>query len=62
LHLPDIDPYSLTVKVDAFNPTEVTRDSLQGFVEGEGVVSIEPEHFTKKTGPGSRRQNQAVTP
>jgi hypothetical protein len=46
---------TLTVKVDAFNPTEVTRDSLQGFVEGEGVVSIEPEHFTKKTGAGTSR-------
>ncbi len=46
---------NFTVKVDAFNPTEVTRDSLQGFVEGEGVVSIEPEHFTKKTDAGANR-------
>jgi hypothetical protein len=46
---------NLTVKVDAFNPTEVMRDSPQGFVEGEGVVSIEPEHFTKKTGAGASR-------
>ena len=36
------------VKINAFNPAGVTRDSLHGFVEGEGFVSIEPEHFTKK--------------
>jgi hypothetical protein len=40
------------VKVNAFNPSEPTRDSLQGFVEGEGFVSIEPEHFTKKIDSG----------
>jgi hypothetical protein len=40
---------SVTVKVEAFNPTEVTRDSLRGFVEGGGVVSIEPEHYSRKT-------------
>ena len=45
----------VTVKVAAFNPTEVTRDSLQGFVEGDGVVSIEPEHYTRKTDAGANR-------
>ena len=43
------------VKINAFNPTGVTRDSLHGFVEGEGFVSIEPEHFTKKTDAGDNR-------
>ncbi len=43
------------VKVDAFNPAEVTRASLQGFAEGQGVVSIEPEHFTKKNDAGVNR-------
>ena len=43
------------VNVNAFNPTEVTRDSLQGFVEGEGFVSIEPENFTKNTDAGQNR-------
>jgi hypothetical protein len=43
------------VKVSAFNPVEVTRDSLQGFVEGEGVVSIEPEHFTRAIDAGTSR-------
>src|SRR5262249_49028665 len=46
---------SVTVKVDAFNPTEVTRANLKGFVEGEGVVSIEPEHYTKKVDSGGNK-------
>ncbi len=45
----------LIVKINAFNPAGVTRDSLHGFVEGEGFVSIEPEHFTKKTDAGQNR-------
>ena len=43
------------VKVNAFNPAEVTRDSLQGFVEGDSFVSIEAEHYTKKTDTGANR-------
>jgi hypothetical protein len=43
----------MTVKVEAFNPTGVTRSSLQGFVEGEGFVSIEAEHYSKKTDAGA---------
>ena len=46
---------SVTVNVNAFNPTEVTRDTLKGFVEGEGMVSIEPEHYTRKTDAGANR-------
>jgi hypothetical protein len=45
----------VTVGVDAFNPTEVTRDSLRGFVEGDGVVSIEAEHYAEKTDVGASR-------
>jgi hypothetical protein len=45
----------VTVIVHAFNPTEVTRDSLQGFIEGDGYVSIEPEHYTKETDAGKNR-------
>jgi hypothetical protein len=41
---------SFVVRVDVFNPTEVTRDTVRGFVESEGVVSIEPEHFTRASG------------
>jgi hypothetical protein len=43
------------IKVDAFHPAEITRDSVQGFVEGEGFVSIEAEHYTKKIDTDSRR-------
>ncbi len=38
----------VVVRVDAFNPAGPTRETAKGFVEGEGFVSIEPEHFTKK--------------
>ena len=43
---------SVTVKVEAFNPAEVTRDNLNGFVEGQGVISIEAEHYTKNVPAG----------
>ena len=45
----------VTVAVDAFNPAEPTRASLQGFVEGDGCVSMEAEHFTRKTNAGANR-------
>ena len=45
----------VTVNVNAFNPVEVTRHSLQGFVEGDGYVSIEPEHYSKETDAGENR-------
>ena len=46
---------NMTVKVSAFNPSEPQRDSLEGFVEGDGCVSIEAEHFTKKSDAGANR-------
>ncbi|MFO1486840.1 MAG: glycosyl hydrolase 115 family protein [Verrucomicrobiota bacterium] len=36
------------VMVEAFNPAAPTRESLDGFVEKDGVVAIEAEHFTSK--------------
>ena len=33
----------------------MSRESLKGFVEGEGYVSIEAEHYSKKTDVDSRR-------
>jgi hypothetical protein len=45
----------VTVKVTAFNPSEPARDSLQGFVEGEGCVSMEAEHFTRNADAGANR-------
>ena len=38
---------SVAVKVAAFNPPSLTRASLDGFVEAEGYVSIEAEHYSK---------------
>ncbi len=46
---------SVSVRVDSFNPAQVTPDSLDGFVEGEGYVSIEAEHFTKNIPAGLAR-------
>jgi hypothetical protein len=46
---------TVSVKVEACNPPEITRDSLQGFVEGEGCVSMEAEHFTRNLDAGANR-------
>ncbi len=45
----------IVVGVKTFNPVEITRDSLDGFVEGNGVVSMEAEHFTRKVDAGTNR-------
>jgi len=45
----------VSVKVNAFNPAEPARDTVRGFVEGEGVVSIEPEHYSAKLDAGENR-------
>lgn len=46
---------NFAVKVSESNPPEPTKESLQGFVEADGYVSMEAEHFTKKTDVGSNR-------
>ena len=43
----------VTVKVTSFRPREVTRDTLHGFVEADGYVSMEAAHYTKKTDAGA---------
>jgi hypothetical protein len=45
---------TISVPVESFNPPEATRGTLHGFVETEGVVSMEPEHFTMQTTAGER--------
>ena len=48
-------PRPLNVKLEALNPVEPTRDSLHGFVETGGCVSIESVHYTNKADtPGAR--------
>jgi hypothetical protein len=46
---------NVTVKLTAFNPAEPTRNSLQGFVEGDGCVSVEAEHYTAANKFGANR-------
>jgi hypothetical protein len=43
------------VKINAFNPVEINPETLKGFVEGEGYVSIEAEHFSGKTDFGASK-------
>ena len=38
----------VVVGFTVFNPAEPARATLHGFVEGDGYVSIEAEHFTRK--------------
>jgi Gylcosyl hydrolase family 115 C-terminal domain len=42
------DGQTANVPIALFNPQQPTRSSLHGFVEGDGDVSIEAEHYTKK--------------
>jgi hypothetical protein len=44
----------VTVKVEAFNPGEPGSEFHRGFVEGEGVVSMEAEHFIANEAAGDR--------
>jgi hypothetical protein len=43
------------VRVESFNPAEVSRETLDGFVEGEGYVAIEAEHYTRNVPAGPVR-------
>ncbi len=45
----------VTVLINTFNPVEITSETLEGFIEGEGFVSIEAEHYTKLTDSGTNR-------
>lgn len=38
----------VTVSLSLFNPAELDRESLEGFIETDGYVSIEAEHYTIK--------------
>jgi hypothetical protein len=46
---------SATVRVTVFNPSDPSRESLNGFVESDGCVSIEAAHFTEKTDTAAAR-------
>jgi hypothetical protein len=46
---------SVPVKVPISNPATPRPDELQGFVETDGCVSIEAEHFTRAMAPPGRQ-------
>ncbi len=45
----------VTVGVSVFNPAAPTRETVRGFVESEGVISIEAEHFARNQPAGENR-------
>jgi hypothetical protein len=45
----------IDVRVDIFNPQTPARGSLDGFVEADGYVSIEAEHYTRKVDSSAAR-------
>jgi hypothetical protein len=49
------DAKEVNIKISSFNPSEPGRDSLNGFVEADGYVSMEAEHYTKKIDAGEVR-------
>ena len=46
---------AVQVKVAARNPREVTPATLRGFVEADGYVSIEAEHYSKRNDAAAAR-------
>ena len=45
----------VVVNAAEFKPSQPTRESLQGFAEGDGYVSMEAAHYTQNMGAGSNR-------
>ncbi|HEY6338667.1 MAG TPA: glycosyl hydrolase 115 family protein, partial [Candidatus Sulfotelmatobacter sp.] len=48
---------AVKVKAEASNPPQPARASLRGFVEADGYVSIEAEHYTRRANSHSSHQN-----
>ena len=48
----DHDDQQVSVGIRAFNPANPTRNSLNGFVEADGYVSMEAEHYSARHGAG----------
>lgn len=46
---------TVTVQVSAVKPSKAEQSLVKGFVENNGTVSIEPEHFAKNTPAEGRR-------
>ncbi len=45
----------VAVKVESFNPSQPAHESIDGFIEGEGCISIEAEHYSKNIPSGNVR-------
>jgi hypothetical protein len=45
----------VAVRITAFNPPSVKRAALDGFVEGDGYVSMEAEHYSENVPAGKAR-------
>jgi hypothetical protein len=45
---------TVNVKVQAFKPDQPLPEAVDGFVESEGLVSIEAEHFSNNASAGNR--------
>jgi len=46
------DGTAVKVRVSAFHPEAPSRDAIDGFVEGDGYVSMEAEHYTHAASAG----------
>ncbi|MGB7729852.1 MAG: glycosyl hydrolase 115 family protein [Candidatus Acidiferrum sp.] len=46
---------SVTLNLSIFNPKKPARDSVHGFVESDGYVSMESDHYTRKVDGSSAR-------
>ncbi len=46
------DGAPMQIRVNAFHPQNPARESVEGFVEGDGYVSMEAEHYTRATTAG----------
>jgi hypothetical protein len=45
---------TVNIKAQAFKPDQPTPETIDGFVESEGIVSIEAEHYDKNSISGDR--------
>ena len=46
---------AVEIAVRAFNPRDIDRDSIEGFVESDGIVAIEAEHYAASRPAGAAR-------
>ena len=49
------DGATVAVRVDIVNPATPSKATLRGFVEADGYVSMEAEHFTRKVDAAAAR-------